>query len=198
MSNSNTGIMFAELVYKKNLLEHKDNNERYIAKAYELKKNNKLNSDWIGDTYNTLSSYNLINDPLFNNLINDCKIEVKEFAKEYGINNRVPACSEAWINIAEPGNFQEYHVHTLNHFSLVYYVKIPINCGKIIFRSHEADKDMFPLPLPEQFVMPNFKTYHIQPQEGDVIVFRSNLAHMVEKNKSNENRISIAMNFRMT
>jgi len=29
-----------------------------------------------------------------------------------------------------------------------------------------------------------------------VLIFRSNLAHMVEKNMSNEDRVSIAMNFR--
>jgi uncharacterized protein (TIGR02466 family) len=105
------------------------------------------------------------------------------------------AVKDAWINISKPGNYQEYHIHPGSHFSLVYYIKVPENSGRIVFRSHEADKDMFPFDT-HKITNINNKTVKLQPNEGDVIVFRSNLSHMVEKNMSNENRVCIAMNFK--
>jgi hypothetical protein len=53
---------------------------------------------------------------------------------------------------------------------------------------------MFPLPA-SVYVPSNYKTCTYTPQESMLLIFRSNLLHMVEKNKSDEDRISISMNF---
>jgi ectoine hydroxylase-related dioxygenase (phytanoyl-CoA dioxygenase family) len=53
---------------------------------------------------------------------------------------------------------------------------------------------MFLLPI-ESENYNTYKTFSLRPIEGHLVIFRSNLKHMVEKNISNESRISIAMNF---
>jgi len=42
----------------------------------------------------------------------------------------------------------------------------------------------------------SYKSCFYTPKESMILIFRSNLLHMVEKNNSDTDRISIAMNFR--
>jgi ectoine hydroxylase-related dioxygenase (phytanoyl-CoA dioxygenase family) len=54
----------------------------------------------------------------------------------------------------------------------------------------------FPLPTPRQdLLIPARKTFCVEPKDGMLIIFRSNLQHMVHENKTNKNRITFAMNF---
>jgi ectoine hydroxylase-related dioxygenase (phytanoyl-CoA dioxygenase family) len=52
---------------------------------------------------------------------------------------------------------------------------------------------MFPIPEGSTSIIN--PTYEIIPEEGKILIFSSSLLHMVEKNKSDEDRVSIAMNF---
>jgi len=187
-------VMFVELLYKKNILHlFKDKNELFYKKSLELKEFSPVISNWNCDTFNTMYTYELTRDPLFKDLIEECKQQVAMFATKFGVVNKRIECINAWLNVALPGNFQEYHIHNNSHFSLVYYVKAPKNGGELILKSHEADSDMFALPATEYAKASN-KVFRFYPQEGDLVVFRSNISHMVNKNMSNENRVSIAMN----
>ena len=151
------------------------------------------NNDWRCDTITTLNQYDLINDQSFSNLIQTIASEVEKFSKEFGSHGKAKPI-DAWINIASPGAFQEYHIHTGSHFSVAYYVKTNSQSGNIVFRSAEADTDMFPLPL-DELTPASYKTMSLPAEEGKLLIFRSNLKHMVEKNESNEDRISISANF---
>jgi len=188
-------IIFHESMYRETLSEFQYDNELFYKKGLELKNNVKSVSDWRCDTYNTLGSYELSGDNMFKNLLKTIKKHVIEFAKTYGVEGLPLKNNSSWINIAGPGNYQEYHMHPKNHFSAVYYVKSPTQGGNIVFRSHEADKDMFPLPDTKNLESSNFKTFSIKPQTCDLLIFRSNLLHMVEKNLSEEDRVSIAINY---
>jgi uncharacterized protein (TIGR02466 family) len=86
-------------------------------------------------------------------------------------------------------------MHSNNHFSAVYYIKTPENCGNIVFKKDSLD-EMFPLPIDEYNEVASYSTRFITPKSGVLIIFKSNIQHMVEKNKSNNDRVSIAMNFR--
>jgi hypothetical protein len=54
---------------------------------------------------------------------------------------------------------------------------------------------MFPLPV-DQVTDASCKTCVYPPEEAALLLFRSNLLHMVKQNKSNNNRISISANFK--
>jgi uncharacterized protein (TIGR02466 family) len=87
---------------------------------------------------------------------------------------------EFWFNIASPGESTGWHDHKdRSLLSGVYYLKVPDNAGNINFREKNGDQ---------------FREWQIRSQTGKMILFHSNMEHSVSKNKSSENRISIAFN----
>ena len=186
--------MFPTIIHTENIPRTAEVNQMYIDKAIELASILPATSDWRCDTFSTLNKYDMINDPMFAELINDIKKEVIVVATEFGAKTENIKVTDSWINVALPGAFQEYHIHTGSHFSAVYYLKTPEKCGDLVFKSFEADTDMFPLPLAVNNYT-SYKTYSFSAREGYVTIFRSNLSHMVEKNMSTDTRISISMNF---
>ena len=186
--------MFPTIVHTECIPRSKTTNQMYIDKAIELANTLPPTSNWRCNTFTTLNKYDMINDPMFSELIEDIKKEVVVIATEFAAKTENIQVTDSWINVAKPGAFQEYHNHTASHFSAVYYLKTPENCGDLVFRSFEADTDMFPLPLNFNNYT-SYKTYAFPAREGYVTIFRSNLLHMVEQNQSLEDRISISMNF---
>lgn len=187
--------MFNEIFHREIIENLKPNKETYVNHALSLKGNIKLQSDWHCNTYNTIATADLKNDPVFLDIIQETGKRVIDFSREYSIDPYSATCVDGWINVAEPNNFQEYHIHPASHFSAVYYIDVPENSGNIRFKSHEADTDMFPLPLPIVDAPPARKTFYVEPEDGMLLIFRSNLQHMVHENRSNKNRITFAMNF---
>ena len=185
---TNLHVLFPTLVYETSMKEHVGSLLKLIKK-----KNVKETNEWRCDTKTTFDSDMIIGDNDFDNIIQSIMNEVKIFAANYGCYGE-PKVVDAWVNVAEPGSSQEYHIHPNCHFSVVYYIKTPENCGNIVFRSHEADFDMFMLPL-QEYKPASYKTWAFCPSEGKVLIFRSNMKHMVEKNISNDTRICLAANF---
>jgi uncharacterized protein (TIGR02466 family) len=194
MTQASIASWFPTFIYRNSLVAFSEMKESFVCRAYEIKeKYPNSKSKWNCDTYNTQNVYNLIDDEMFKGLVKACEQEVQKFATEFGVMSQAK-CVDAWLNISKDGQYQEYHVHPGRHFSLVYYVKTPVNCGNIRFKSPSADTDMFLLPISD-FTNASYSTCYYEPEENVVLIFRSNLQHMVETNKSNEDRISIAMNF---
>jgi uncharacterized protein (TIGR02466 family) len=189
--------LFPTLVYTTKLHQSPETTKQIIAKALELQQSTVPITEWQCDTFNTLGTYDMLHDPLFKELIDTCGKEVLNFSREYGVDLKQIEAIDAWMNVSSKGNYQEFHQHANSHFSLAYYLKIPKDSGKIIFKSHESTTDMFPLPKPTRDCPPAYKSYHFEPEEGMLLIFRSNLQHMVEQNKSDEPRISISMNFKV-
>jgi uncharacterized protein (TIGR02466 family) len=155
---------------------------------------------WRCPTFNTLDQYDwkTDNDPVVNQLIEKLTSEVYEFSKMFGIQescNKLK-CSGFWFNVADQGDYQEYHQHSNSHFSLVYYVDVEKNSGNITFRSFESMFDMYTFPLSETNLTDlSYKTCSYQPINQTFLIFKSNTLHMVEKNQNSKPRISISMNF---
>jgi len=199
MSSQHVNLWFPTLIWSQHLDAVQNN--YLISKALELKKVfTTAKTDWKCNTFNTLDQYDWKNDNDFavNDLIDQCKTKVHEFSKEYGVDVNIDqvTCKDFWFNIAEPGAYQEYHQHPNSHFSLTYYLSTPENCGNIVFRSFESMFDMHDLPIQEKDLnTASYKTCSYTPQESVLVIFRSNLLHMVEQNLSNQPRISVTMNF---
>ena len=193
-------LWFPTLIYE-NILEDFDSDHTHlISKAYDIRRQSPdTKTSWSCDTYNTLLQYNANNDSdiIVQKLIKECKSLVIDFANEFGVNRSIDdlECNDFWFNIGEPGSYQEYHMHPRSDFSLVYYVKTNKDSGNIIFQDTSSISDTFPL-VTDTLTYASFRTCSYTPKDSLVLIFRSGLAHMVEKNMSNEDRISIAMNFR--
>ncbi len=103
----------------------------------------------------------------------------------------------AWINVFEPGAQEAQHTHDGSLFSCSYYVAAPDNCGCIVFPDPIGERRSY-----REFTQTagrNLLTRReiaVEPQPGRLVMFESWLPHAVQCNKSEEVRISIAMNLR--
>lgn len=103
---------------------------------------------------------------------------------------------EAWININNQGALNTPHSHIGNHWSGVYYAKVPqtetrSRSGQIEFidpRGHAISASA--LPNTECFC----NKFAVQPSSGMLLIFPSYLVHWVYPNESPEERMSIAFN----
>lgn len=190
----NIASWFPTIVYETVLGEPFNvENSLYYEKALEYKQNYKRNVDWKCDTYSTMDVVDLREQEEFSTLISAVKEHVFNFSRKFGVESTDLDCTGAWVNVASSGQYQEYHTHPNNHFSAVYYVKAEENCGNIIFRSPDAD-NMFPLPV-KTLTDFSYATAFYKPVATTLLIFRSNLWHLVCKNESGEDRVSVAMNF---
>lgn len=184
-------VLFPTLVHEDYLQQDNRSLESEANKIFNNLK--EPSSDWRCSTITSLNQYELKDNTMFAQLLSAISSRVDKFSKEFGCNGNVKLI-DSWINIAPPGAFQEYHIHTNSHFSIAYYIKAAKNSGNIVFRSAEADTDMYSLPVKE-LTPASFKTMSLPPDEGKLYIFRSNLKHMVEQNNSDQDRISISANF---
>ena len=194
---------FPTAIYKEILSDFSQHNGHLKNKALTLKKSqqNHQVTQWRCDTFNTLGTYDpgQDHDSVVKELIKTIKVKVYEFSRQFGVTTPIESLvlKDFWFNVSGTGSYQEYHQHALSHFSVVYYVSAPKTCGNIVFQSAETITDMFTLPIENnKFTELSFKTCSYEPLESMMLIFKSNLIHMVEKNLSNEDRISIAMNFK--
>jgi uncharacterized protein (TIGR02466 family) len=184
----NLHVLFPTLVYEKTI----DEDYSYIEKKLKTKQFDTC-KQWRCNMKTSIDNWNLIEDEMFAPLLEKIKKEVSQFSETFGAYGNARAV-DGWINISAPGSYQEYHIHTDCHFSVSYYIKSKPDSGNIVFRSHECNSDMFTLPLRE-FKPASYKTWASAPTPGKLLIFRSNLQHMVEQNRSNEDRISLSANF---
>ena len=82
-----------------------------------------------------------------------------------------------WFNLAEPGEITGVHDHAREAaVSGVYYVATASCCGSLFFRAEDE----------EDFIL--------EPADGTIVLFPSNLRHGVKENSSESIRISFAFN----
>jgi uncharacterized protein (TIGR02466 family) len=162
------------------------------------KKSNSGNA-WQSNSLNIVN--NLEKNEIFKLLVSNISACGKVFAQELGI---VPSVGiqNMWINISKPGGYNINHVHPKSILSGCFYVKTPENCGSIVFTNPIRDlmcAYMDYWHLMDEGKLNNSPFSHmeweISPKENDIVLFPSWLAHHVNDNKSNEDRISISFNF---
>ena len=81
------------------------------------------------------------------------------------------------------------------------WIKCPKNSGNILFDNPTAfqsnrEIDSYTAEFREKFNF--YQAYFFPPTEGRILIFPSHLLHKVEENNSNEDRISVSFNIRLT
>ena len=106
-------------------------------------------------------------------------------------------CVSSWINLMKAGEVNPQHIHTGCTLSCVVYLKVSKELKK-----ENADYDgtsagpggiIFRYGEPREH---SISQYSVFPEEGDLIIFPSNVRHEVLPFKSKGQRISIAANFK--
>ena len=182
-------------------------NESLSKRAYQMydESDSSVATKWECDTWNSLQYKPFKGDKtddVINNLIKTTISHVEKYANEYDadLENYKVVCTDFWFNIAEYKDYQEFHQHHNNHFSAVYYVDVPPDSCNIVFKSIESIAAGITIPTvkrSQSIVSGSTHTCIYEPKPSLILIFKSNLLHMVEKNHSNDSRISIAMNFRL-
>ncbi len=103
----------------------------------------------------------------------------------------------SWINVFKPGAQEAQHSHDGSLLSCSYYVEAPKDCGCIVMpdpigarRSYREFTKTAGTDLLTR------REIAVEPQPGRLVMFESWLPHYVQCNKSEQVRISIAMNLR--
>jgi len=111
--------------------------------------------------------------------------------------NRRFELDNMWININKKGNYNAAHWHPGCILSGVFWIKVPENCGKLVFQNPHSFVEHKLMGCVDNDVKKEhnyYPTFEFTPQEGTLITFPSHLQHLVEPNESDEDRISIAFN----
>lgn len=181
------------IYYEENILTSEEN-EKLKHHCLNIQNTTKSGGkEWFGGTYNTHQTHDLNKDIEFKPVLDRVNFHVHSFAKMHNC-DATYTNNYSWLNIADAGNFQEFHTHNANVFSAVYYVSAPPGSGRIVFEDPK-EPDMFPLKSVKEKNQLSYTRIQYTPVTGSLLIFRSYLRHLVEAGTNSEPRISIAMNF---
>ena len=111
--------------------------------------------------------------------------------------NQNAKINNMWAIINTGGSTNLRHQHGNSTISGAYYVRAPKNCGDIVF----YDPRPAPVYSHPNVNSPNFlnaQVNSVSPKEGGLVLFPSYLDHSVNENLSNEERIVISFNIRIS
>ena len=142
---------------------------------------------------NTADTY-ILNQPV----MADIKKVLDEYVIEYYTNimcvkDKVkPYITQSWINYTKPGEYHHRHAHPNSLVSGVLYLDSNKDKDKIMFYSSDAYKR----------IKPDIATWNLYNSEswwfpvgtGDLVMFPSELQHMVEQKEGKNLRTSLAFN----
>tara|TARA_Y100000004_G_scaffold113327_1_gene127210 strand:- start:197 stop:805 length:609 start_codon:yes stop_codon:yes gene_type:complete len=122
---------------------------------------------------------------MFKPLIN----EIKEFCLHLPLNIKKTYVEQLWANVNTKGDWNAIHQHGSYHLSGTYYVKVPEDSGRIVFRDPRpgAVGSVFHV---NRFDKGEFKRLNLI--EGLLAIWPSYLDHFVEPSQTDEERISIS------
>ena len=173
---------------------HKKIDKKLIKICNFLQSKIKKGGDnWVSNkTYNTIGNYNLHKDKNFQELNKWIFSNVTEYAEKLNYESNLE-CVHSWFNIYKKYDYQEYHTHSFNTFSAVYFLKSNKKSAKIFFKvdSDPSSNDA----KPKKYNSLNSAVVWYEAIPGRLIIFRSNLSHCVERSEEEDTRISLAFNF---
>ena len=144
-------------------------------------------NNWISEDQNILSR------PEFESLFKSVAPVITEYF--YGVMGVMPQTemfvTESWLNKTEKGQTHHRHWHPNSVLSGVVYLDTDGVSGPIKFITSNYDLLEFEISQPNLY---NSKSWSITPMPGDVIIFPSNVEHMVEEYQGENPRISLAFN----
>jgi uncharacterized protein (TIGR02466 family) len=135
-----------------------------------------------------------VNNSSFQKFYDYLDFHIQETIKFYNANINI---TNMWININGTGDYNMLHDHPCSDLSGVMWIKIPENSGDLIFHNPHNFTQYKLIESVDPEVAHNtnyYFSFKFTPKEGYMAIFPSNLMHVVERNLSNEDRISISFN----
>lgn len=99
--------------------------------------------------------------------------------------------TQSWANYTENGQFHHKHAHPNSFISGVLYIQAERESDRIYFYKDGYQQIKVPT---ENYNLYNSDSWWFSVNTGDIVIFPSNLTHMVETVQGDHTRISIAFN----
>ena len=116
----------------------------------------------------------------------------KAISKNYNVKTSY-GLKNLWINKNLKNNYNTPHTHPKSQFSGIYYVDVKENGGDLVFFRNDISNSM--LNLNNIITSSDFhNVYCIKPLKHQLILFSSNLQHMVTPHSDEGARISVSFN----
>lgn len=106
-----------------------------------------------------------------------------------------PELTRGWVNRQHPGDTLALHDHGGTLMACSYYIKSPSNCGDLMLVDPRGGVNWEWL---QEGSVSGIKYKRIKPREGMMVLFPAYVLHMVELNRSQNTRISLATNIYST
>ena len=189
--------VFPSLIIREKIENYDKYKEELILNAYEQEKKdpdglkNSKNLVW-----HSQSKYANSQNPVSSIVINLIK-SILNNKNVFNIKDLSKAKMQMWININRPGDSNSKHNHPGSDLSGVFWVKSLQKSGNLTFYSPNVMTQMEQINSIKDeigkklFITP---TVEIEPLEGVIVLFPSDLPHAVQKNNSDEDRISVSFN----
>jgi uncharacterized protein (TIGR02466 family) len=161
-----------------------------IAKSLEATGNSKTQASNSGGWQSEKQTYDSIKyvQPFLDKLL----ILINKIYKEFNI-SKEPELIDYWFNINRKNNFNWSHKHPHSFFSAVFYIKFPKNSGNLVLERPDSLRDFLEI---NKINERNSDSVTFKPNNNDLIFFPSYIRHRVEQSNSDDERITIAFNFR--
>lgn len=102
-----------------------------------------------------------------------------------------PYITQSWLNYTKNGEYHHKHSHANSVLSGVFYIHAEAGKDKIVFFK---DKNQTISLKTKEFNIFNAESWWLGVKTGDLLIFPSNLTHMVETTISEKTRVSLAFN----
>ena len=196
MDNKETLNLFPQPVFKYKVNNFKEYNEKLSEYIYNLNREDKegVQRSNKGGWHSKSFKFNDTNSIQHKFFLETTKY-VFDAIQTYGwiLEPDKVICSEMWAIINKKDNFNIRHTHPNCNLSAAYYVKAPKDCGKFTIENpHTLSTHNY--PASNKRTEFNTKLEKLEIEEGDLLLFPAYLAHGVEENKSNEDRIVVSFN----
>lgn len=143
--------------------------------------------NWISETQNVFE------DPVFSPLVEKCHDAVCEYF--YGIMQASPKVeiyiTENWLNKTENGQSHHRHWHPNSILSGVLYLSSEGESGNLRFITSQYDTLEYQLTGANIY---NSRSWGVTPVPGDLIIFPSNVEHLVDLYTGQTPRVSLSFN----
>ena len=152
-------------------------------------KTDKFKTCWVSDDHYVLNTYSEIKD--------QCSYHLNKFYSDILLVDELikPYITNSWVVRYFKSDYAKPHVHINSLISGIFYLNTNDKSGKLIL-SYKKPR-IFPELLEIRYKNKNeynHTEYIIQPNNGMLVLFPSNLEHYVTENLSEDERICIAFN----
>jgi len=164
----------------------KELKENFETSGYKYLTDGNLNISLVGSNKSILENKN------FRSLKIIIEKEFKKYVQNVLRYENKFKITTSWVTKSKPNQESNYHNHNNCMFSGVLYLKADENSGGIDFLNFENNR--FLLKAKDYNIF-NGRNYTLDAKQGRILFFPSEMYHKILKNKSQEDRYSLAFNF---